>query len=59
MDIVVADALILELKSVDKIQALHQAQLLTYLKLSGLHKGLLLNFNTTLLKDDIKRMILS
>lgn len=59
MDIVVADALILELKSVDKIQALHQAQLLTYLKLSGLHKRLLLNFNTTLLKDDIKRMILS
>jgi GxxExxY protein len=59
MDLVVADALILELKSVDKILPLHEAQLLTYLKLSGLHRGLILNFNTTLLKDGIKRMVLS
>lgn len=59
MDIVVAEALVLELKSIEKILPLHEAQLLTYLKLSGLHRGLLLNFNTTLLKNGIKRMVLS
>ena len=59
MDVVVAEALLLELKSIEKIQPLHEAQLLTYLKLSGLHRGLLLNFNTTLLKNGIKRMVLS
>ncbi len=59
MDIVVAETLVLELKSIEKILPLHEAQLLTYLKLSGLHRGLILNFNTTLLKDGIKRMILS
>jgi GxxExxY protein len=59
MDVVVDETLVLELKSVEKILPLHEAQLLTYLKLSGLHRGLLLNFNTTLLKNGIKRMILS
>lgn len=59
IDVVVAEVLILELKSVEKTLPLHEAQLLTYLKLSGMHRGLLLNFNTTLLKDGIKRMILS
>ncbi len=55
IDMLVEDQLILELKSVNKIQAIHQAQLLTYLKLSGSTTGLLINFNTRLLKDGIKR----
>ena len=59
VDIVVADRLILELKTVEKILPIHEAQLLTYLKLSGIRTGLLLNFYTTLLKDGIKRMVLS
>ena len=59
VDVVVADRLILELKTVEKILPIHEAQLLTYLKLSGIRTGLLLNFYTTLLKDGIKRMVLS
>jgi len=58
MDIVVDDRLILELKTVEKILPVHEAQLLTYLKLSGLHTALLLNFNTAVLKAGIKRMVL-
>lgn len=58
LDIVVADVLILELKCVEKLLPIHEAQLLTYLKLSGLPKGLLLNFNTEVLKNGIKRMVL-
>ena len=57
--VVVDDRLILELKTVEKILPIHEAQLLTYLKLSGIRTGLLLNFYTTLLKDGIKRMVLS
>jgi GxxExxY protein len=48
----------LELKSVEKIQPLHEAQLLTYLRLSRCHIGLLFNFNTLTLKDGIRRRIL-
>ena len=59
VDVVVADRLILELKTVEKLLPIHEAQLLTYLKLSGIRTGLLLNFYTTLLKDGIKRMVLS
>ena len=59
VDVVLADRLILELKTVEKILPIHEAQLLTYLKLSGIRTGLLLNFYTTLLKDGIKRMVLS
>ena len=58
MDIVVDENLIIEIKSVDKLLPLHEAQLLTYLKLSGIRTGLLLNFNAMLLKDGIKRMVL-
>jgi GxxExxY protein len=58
MDIVVDEKLIIEIKSVDKLLPLHEAQLLTYLKLSGIRTGLLLNFNAMLLKDGIKRMVL-
>lgn len=58
-DFVIEDQMIVELKAVEKIMPLHEAQLLTYLKLSGIHLGLLMNFNVVLLKDGIKRMALS
>jgi GxxExxY protein len=58
MDLVVAGLLIVEIKSVEKLLPLHEAQLLTYMKLGVLKTGLLLNFNTLLLKHGIKRMVL-
>ena len=58
IDILVADTIILELKSVDKISGVHEAQLLTYLKLAEKRVGLLVNFNSELLKDGIKRRVL-
>ena len=57
MDIVVQGQLVLELKAVDVLHPIHEAQLLTYLKLSGIHCGLLINFNVRLLKDGIKRLV--
>ncbi len=58
MGLVVDDRLVVELKTVEKILPVHEAQLLTYLRLSGIRTGLLLNFNTSVLKDGIKRMVL-
>ncbi len=58
LDIVVSGKFIIELKSVDKLQHIHTAQLLTYLKLSGVKTGLLINFNTARLTDGIKRISL-
>ena len=58
MDIVVDNKLIVELKTVEKLLPVHEAQLLTYLKLSGLRTGLLMNFNTPVLKDGIRRLVL-
>ena len=57
-DVIVEDRLLLELKAVEKILPIHEAQLLTYLKLTGLKTGLILNFNTVLLKYGICRMVL-
>lgn len=57
LDIVVENCVILELKSVNQIEPIHQAQLLTYLKLTGLHLGLIINFNTPILIKGIKRSI--
>jgi GxxExxY protein len=57
-DLVVEDAVIVEIKAVDRLAPLHQAQLLTYLKLANLTTGLLINFNTTVLKDGLKRFVL-
>jgi GxxExxY protein len=57
LDILVEDAVIIELKAVTTIIPLHEAQLLSYLKLSGKHLGLLINFNVTLLKAGITRRI--
>ena len=51
-------ALIVELKSVSQVLAIHEAQLMTSLKLSGVRVGLLINFNVELLKDGIKRFVL-
>ena len=49
---------ILELKTVERVMPVHEAQMLTYLKLSGLRTGLLLNFNSAVLKDGLRRMVL-
>jgi GxxExxY protein len=57
LDVVVDNAIILELKSCEQIEAIHKAQLLTYLKLSGLHLGLLLNFNVAVMRDGIVRVV--
>ena len=56
LDILVEDKVIVELKAVSKLEPIHEAQLLTYLKLADKKYGLLINFNVQLLKDGIKRM---
>lgn len=56
-DIVVENKVIIELKSIDAIAPVHSKQLLTYLKLTGLKLGLLINFNEALIKDGIKRIV--
>ena len=56
-DMIVDNQVIVENKTVDKIAPIHEAQLLTYLKVTGLHLGFLLNWNVILMKDGIKRMI--
>ena len=58
IDLLVENKLIVELKSVDKILPIHQAQLLTYMKLAKIEIGLLINFNVQYLKSGIKRMVL-
>ncbi|MCA9136638.1 MAG: GxxExxY protein [Planctomycetales bacterium] len=58
IDLFVEGVLILELKSVGKLTAIHEAQLLTYMKLANVKTGLLINFNVTKLKDGIKRFVL-
>jgi GxxExxY protein len=57
LDLLVADAVIVELKSVERLEPIHQAQVLSYLKLSGYKVGLLINFNVRLLKHGIKRLV--
>jgi GxxExxY protein len=59
LDLVVEDALIVELKAVDRLAPIHDAQLLTYLRLSGARLGLLFNFNVPVLKDGIRRFALT
>ncbi len=58
LDLVVENKLIVELKSVEKLQKIHEAQILTYMKLTGLSTGLLINFNEIVLKNGIKRFVL-
>ena len=58
VDLLVERALIVELKSIKKIDPIHEAQILTYMKLSGIQIGLMFNFNVTKLKDGMKRYVL-
>ena len=58
LDIVIEDQVIIELKTVERLMPIHEAQILTYLKLSGIRTGLLLNFNSAILKDGMRRIML-
>lgn len=58
VDLLIEGKLIIELKSVEQIKNIHEAQLLTYMKLSGIETGLLINFNVVRLKSGIKRFVL-
>jgi len=57
LDLLVEDKVIVELKAVSQLERIHEAQLLTYLKLTGMKLGLLLNFNVVLLKNGVKRLV--
>lgn len=59
LDIRVARLVVVEIKAVEKLLPVHQAQVLSYLRLSGLHYGLLINFNVVRLVDGVKRLILT
>jgi GxxExxY protein len=59
LDLVVAESVIVEVKAVEALSRLHEAQLITYLKLSGLRVGLLMNFNVPLFRDGVKRLVSS
>ena len=58
IDVVIDGLLVIELKTVDRLLPIHDAQMLTYLKLSGIRTGLLMNFNMPVLKDGIRRLVL-
>jgi GxxExxY protein len=58
VDLPVEDKLVLELKAVERVQPVHEAQLLTYMKLAQVQIGLLINFNVPRLRDGIKRYVL-
>ncbi len=58
IDLIIERQMIVELKCVDKFHPVHEAQILTYMKLSNITKGLLINFNEKLLKNGIKRFVL-
>ena len=58
LDLVIEHSLIVELKSVEQLLNIHEAQILTYMKLAQIHCGLLLNFNVPMLKNGIKRFVL-
>jgi GxxExxY protein len=58
LDLVVAEAVVVELKAVENLEPIHEAQMLTYLKLGGWKLGLLINFNVSLLKKGIRRFVL-
>ena len=58
LDLAIEDMLVAELKTVDRILPVHEAQLLTYLRLSGRTTGLILNFHVPVLKDGIRRLVL-
>jgi len=57
LDLLVESKVIVEVKSVERLEPIHEAQLLSYLKLSGLNLGFLINFNTRLIKDGLRRLV--
>jgi PD-(D/E)XK nuclease superfamily len=57
-DLVVAEAVIVEVKAVERLDSIHLAQMLPYLRVTGLHIGLILNFNSAMLKHGVRRVIL-
>ena len=57
LDMVVGESVVVEVKAVERLLPVHSSQVLTYLKLSGLRLGLLINFNTPLIKDGIRRIV--
>jgi GxxExxY protein len=58
MDLVIDDQLVVEIKAIERLLPLHEAQMLTYLRLSGHRAGLLMNFNTVVLRDGLRRLVL-
>jgi len=58
VDVLVENRIILELKSVDELKGIHEAQLLTYMKLAGIKQGFLINFNVRMLKQGLKSFVL-
>ena len=58
LDLLIQNELIIELKAVDKLLAVHQAQLLTYMKITNVHIGMLINFNNRMLRDGLQRIVL-
>ncbi len=57
IDLLVEELVVVELKAVEKLDTIHEAQLLSYLKLSGCRVGLLINFNVKMLKEGVRRMV--
>jgi GxxExxY protein len=57
IDLIVAGSVIVEIKSVEALAPIHEAQLLTYLKLTGIKVGFLINFNVVILKEGIRRLV--
>jgi len=58
IDLLVDNSVVVEIKAVDRLEPIHEAQLLTYLRLSGVWLGLLINFNVPVLKNGIRRLVL-
>lgn len=58
MDVVVEGQVVVEIKAVERLMPIHEAQVLTYMKLSGIGTGLLLNFNTPVLREGLRRLML-
>jgi GxxExxY protein len=58
IDLLVENSVVIELKSVDSLAPIHHAQILTYMRFSGINTGLLINFNVTILKNGLKRFVL-
>lgn len=57
IDLLVEDSVIIELKAIDRLMPVHEAQLLSYLRMSDLRLGLLINFNVRLLRDGVRRVV--